>query len=604
MTASSETGGARCLYLPICGPVRLSGPDGRVHLRRKALAVLYFLAFEGPTLRDRLADLLWDGPDPLANLRVEINAINRELAAAGVPQFARYQDPLELPPGLRLDLQGNSAVSLLEGLDDLGGADFQEWLGWRRARLRAAGTVTFGNSPLIERLAATLRAPHLLVVEPEPFESASGFVEALSQRMRSPVLPLGATGAGLRYAAPPYPAELVGRIIRDERSIWVFERPYLGNDPDELLELRYRLPAASISYQKLPAGTWLAARSGTRLRDMEFDAAARLFLACAGHLGYLAEISALSDEQNLPVPQKYRAALELELRKLRPACRQLVESLVSIRPQLAGKYLSESASADDCLGELVDRRWLEFGNEGWCFTSPFIRRLLNNCLPEGVARSHHRRRSREMEANGEALASLLHLHMAGEPVDTDRLLDSLAGWARVAVEEQAGNGSRLGPGPTRVVRPAAQDSFVEVAGPFGSGAESSGTSFALVRLGQEQEPCGVRLLLPEGVHILHLSGEARVQNVLGVGFTGDAVPLSLRLDGGRRVVMAPALPCAVLGQEMLLPLNSRFDYWFSCPRATELSIESNSECSVIQFEARLYEESTEGRECEAFALTA
>ena len=106
----------RCLYLPVRGPARVAGPEGQLRLRRKALAILYYLALEGATHRERLADLLWDGIDPLSNLRVELNAINRELANASLPLFTPYQDPLRLPDGLRLDLQEGPADTLFQGL--------------------------------------------------------------------------------------------------------------------------------------------------------------------------------------------------------------------------------------------------------------------------------------------------------------------------------------------------------------------------------------------------------------------------------------------------------------------------------------------------------
>ena len=58
--------------LPLFGPSRAEGPMGPLPLRRKALGILYYLALEGPTRRERLADLLWGHRVALQNLRSEL----------------------------------------------------------------------------------------------------------------------------------------------------------------------------------------------------------------------------------------------------------------------------------------------------------------------------------------------------------------------------------------------------------------------------------------------------------------------------------------------------------------------------------------------------
>src|SRR5699024_8196830 len=103
LTSELSGGTSATLHLRTRSPVLLYSTAGRLQLRRKALAILYYLAFEGPTRRERLADLLWDSPDPLANLRVELNAINRVLKDFDIVFCDRYQDPLELPREIHLD---------------------------------------------------------------------------------------------------------------------------------------------------------------------------------------------------------------------------------------------------------------------------------------------------------------------------------------------------------------------------------------------------------------------------------------------------------------------------------------------------------------------
>ncbi|WP_337845836.1 hypothetical protein [Thermus sp.] len=53
-----------------------------MRVRRKGLALLYYLALEGPTRRALLADLLWGHGAALQNLRVELHALNRVLGGS------------------------------------------------------------------------------------------------------------------------------------------------------------------------------------------------------------------------------------------------------------------------------------------------------------------------------------------------------------------------------------------------------------------------------------------------------------------------------------------------------------------------------------------
>lgn len=602
VSSAVGTVGEHCLYLPVRGPVRLVGPAGRHKLRRRSLAILYYLALEGSTRRERLADLLWETADPLSNLRVELNALNVVLRDSGLKAFPAFQDPLQLPEGLKLDLQSGSSDALLEGFESIG-SDFQEWLNWKRTRLKAAVSSGYDNSALLDTLAAGLKAPYLLVIEPEPFGVADDLVEALARRLALPLLPLAASGAGLRHVQPPYAAGLVDRILEDDGSIWVFERPFFGPDPSELLELRYRLPAARTSYVKLPVATWLAARGSKPLKGLDFVPAARLFLASCGHPGYLAEAADYIDQDPLPVPQKYRAAVELELRKLRPECRQLLQTMVVSRRLTPGGGF-EQLQTEECVAELVNNGWLEFNGEDWGFRSAFIRCLVYDCLPEGVRQSYHRKRSNELAKNGHTAVSQLHLYLAGEPTDKETLLGLLSGWARELVGGKLGVQTRKQPVSTSMVSSAAEDSFLELTGKFGSGVEQVGNAVAIVRLGQETVASGVTLAVPNGPVLLKLEGQSYIRNVMGIGFGGKAVPLAVRFDGIQRIVMAPDLPAGMHKDGLLLPLPEQFEYWFVCPAASEITIESQSERGVIQLDAQVYARVESGVQRAAFALEA
>lgn len=113
--------------LPLYGPARAEGPLGPLPLRRKALGILYYLALEGPTRREKLADLLWGHGAALQNLRVELTHLRRVFGKG------TFQGRiLELPPGVELD-PTPEGEEVLEGLEDLSPA-FTDWVHVQRAR--------------------------------------------------------------------------------------------------------------------------------------------------------------------------------------------------------------------------------------------------------------------------------------------------------------------------------------------------------------------------------------------------------------------------------------------------------------------------------------
>lgn len=111
--------------LPLFGPSRAEGPMGPLPLRRKALGILYYLALEGPTRRERLADLLWGHRVALQNLRSELTHLRSFFGKEA------FRGPvLTLPPGVELDRTPGSGEAM-EGLEDLSPA-FADWVyGWR-----------------------------------------------------------------------------------------------------------------------------------------------------------------------------------------------------------------------------------------------------------------------------------------------------------------------------------------------------------------------------------------------------------------------------------------------------------------------------------------
>lgn len=136
--------GARLSFL---GPGEAVLDGRKVRLRsQKSLALLAYLALEGPTPREQLAELLWGTASGRSNLRVEVHRLERALP--GVVQRGRsvlalgeaWVDVLAFEAAARA---GEAAEAhalyrgpFLEGLSGGFGPELEEWIAHQRARLR------------------------------------------------------------------------------------------------------------------------------------------------------------------------------------------------------------------------------------------------------------------------------------------------------------------------------------------------------------------------------------------------------------------------------------------------------------------------------------
>lgn len=135
------------------GHHRLLSPDGETRrCERKPLAVLSFLALEGPTSRSRMAGLLWPETQE-GTARNNLVQLLRRMKQTYGENLVRLSDPLELGPQVRVELPlwfagtavGADASPLLAGdlLDDVdfdGMPDLEDWLLAQRERVDAART--------------------------------------------------------------------------------------------------------------------------------------------------------------------------------------------------------------------------------------------------------------------------------------------------------------------------------------------------------------------------------------------------------------------------------------------------------------------------------
>ena len=580
MEVDARSGSPRMLLkLHVAGPAGLSGPAGRIRLRRRALAILCYLAFEGATRRERLADLLWDTKNPLANLRVELNVIRSALEQAGSPGFRRHEDPLQLPDCIRREETARDVPTYLEGLDDLS-PGFQEWLEWCRGRLRETAGSAERELQLPEALAG-LRPPHLLVVEPLPFAGARPLAELLARRLELPFVAPDSDAAGVRLAVPPHPADLVSTIRSDSRSLWVFERNHFGADPDELLKLRYRLPAGQITYFRMEKTSWSAVRSA-QLAGLPFAEAAARYLASGGQASFLTEQLNMPAAAGPAVPRKYGAALELELRRLPPDCRQLLESLAAaatVRP--APELLQTAPRA--CLDRLISERWLTYAGTELRFTSAFAVNLLRQVLPEAVRRAERQRLALlAAEAGAPVRAWLLQSRAAAGPMPPE-VEAALEPWARELL-----SGTRAGRQLQPETMVPGEELYRDGLQRFGPGASRDGEGAVLVHFGTEGEASGVNVPLPGKAVIVRLSGRAFIRNQRGAGTGGNAVPLELRSNGTAAAVLAPGLSGSRTDAGLSVPLPETFDCLFAVPAARELTVETRAEQAVIELAVQLY----------------
>ncbi len=147
------------MVLHVLGHVHLTRREETVPVSSKAAALLTYLCLEGLAHhREHLAELLWNTPDPLRNLRVELARLKRDDVAhfpERQPMLA-FRAPLDLSAWLSAapEVQGEQLLPWLSklrglplsGLEDLGSQRYQQWLEGQRWAIieqveRTLGTV-------------------------------------------------------------------------------------------------------------------------------------------------------------------------------------------------------------------------------------------------------------------------------------------------------------------------------------------------------------------------------------------------------------------------------------------------------------------------------
>ena len=569
--------------LPLFGPAQLSMAGTRVPLRSKSLAILYYLAVEGPVSRATLAELLWEHASARQNLRVELHELRHVLGRYGIAAFERRSDPLRLPEGVALDTTPRTG-QIMEGLEDVS-PSYREWLqGLRGRNTRADDPPLEQIHAQAQELAAAVRPPFLLMVRGSPLAGFRSFAVQLARALGLPFLE-GTEGsaAAVRYLPLPQSAAQVRRVLADDRSVWVLPTAPFGEDHSTLLELRARWPAERARFVELRPLTWPEAVQGP-LRSFPMPTAASIYLRSGGdaaHLRQLAELCRV-ERGTIPLPQQVRASYQRESRFLSYPARLALERL-SAHPGVLDEGVIQALTAEGYLDELERRGWLRYEG-GWTFASEPARRVLYAALQPGRRAEYHRLLARHFATVDEPIARCWHEEAAGLGRRPAQPPTGLPAWARAVWSG--------GPGPPP---PSAEDEpvrprdevWLEPPEVQGGDWQPYAERFVCVRNGPAREEAALQLPPLEEDVVVRMRGRGWEENVLGVGLDGDAVPLEVEVEGVVVLVLGGVETARALDGPELHPLGA-FDVAWCWPAGTRLSLRCRAERAVVDFKLEAY----------------
>jgi hypothetical protein len=548
-----------------------------VKLRRKGLALLYYLAVEGPTRRERLADVLWGHRGALQNLRVELHRLKASLGPLGLEPFEGSGDPLSLS-GIRLE-RNTVTGTVMDGLDDIS-PEYQEWL----ERQRSLDTGPEGHHPrasLAAELARTITAPFVLVLAGEPGSGRRLVARDLASALGLPLIEgCGGSGPAVHYvvAADPSCGDVAATIEADDRSVWVLHRSLFGEDDDLILRLRATVPPERMRFVTLEPLTWWDAKQ--ILPDgMTFVERARLYLASGGNLRYLSELlklrSMVGPGMPLPVPLSVRAAFALEARKLSEGARRSLER-ASIRNGTLSLPLLEALGASDHLDELERSGWLTFHDSGWRFTSELGRRMLDGQVREGTKRRLHHEVAVALEKQGSLSSAAYHRERSAGAWPVASSNRPLVGPARPPIVAHVGVG---------------REQWLDEAEVDAPSVRTGGDRVTFSRTASSSPASRVRFRLDGEALLLRIRGRAYIEDHQPSDHGGGEPVLVLSLSGSsaREAHFGDARTVR-LGDagNVILPLEQRFDVWLLAPAARTLTLENRGAGAVIEMKVNAY----------------
>ncbi len=570
--------------LPLYGPAGLYVDGGRVAMRAKSLAILYYLALEGPTRRATLASLLWPHGSARQNLRVELHELRSRLRRIGLVAFGPGADPLVLPAGVALD-PAPSGGGFLEGLEAVS-EGFRGWLEAKRAgRDPAGGGLEVEGYGQAWELAQEVVPPFLLIVKGSPTASLRSFAARLAREMDLPLIE-GGQGGGLAVRYLPYPQSdaQVREVLAGPRSVWVLATAPFGEDHRPLLELRARWPADRARYLVLRPLPWPEAAAGP-LAGLPFAQAAAFYLCSGGeatHLRYLLE-AARAGSRAPSLPQQVRAAYQRETRYLSQPARLALERL-SVHPGELSQGLVGALGASEHLDELERRGWLRY-HGAWSFASEPARRVLYRSLQPG-RRARYHGVAADHFAGRAPVAHHFHAMAAGREPGRPPTPEGLPEWARLVWRHERGLEAGFVEPRTRGPSPR-NEVFYGPPEVRGAGWGVQQNRFYFVQNGPPFEKSELVFPAAEEPVMLHLEGRGYEENVLGVGLDGARLPLALEAGGKTLARFAPVARELAREDGAVLPLRA-FDLWAFVPPGRGFRLIGAAERAVIEFRLKVF----------------
>lgn len=592
------------LELHLDGWVRLEYGGNEIQLRRKGLALLCYLALEGPTEREYLTDLLWGSGASSSNLRVELHRLRQALSGLSFELFKDRQDPLRLSKRLKIvsPRKRRDSLEILRGMDDIS-LQYQEWLEFKRTDLSDSNTFLVREA-LVDDIAAALSFPFLLIVQGQPETGRLAFAQALAKQLKVPFIS-GEHGniKGVRYVSTSVnrSENLLKQILSDQDNIWIIECSAFGEDSEFVLELRGYYQPDKMRFVQLKNLSWHASRK-TLLQALSFREAATLYLASGGHPGYMAELLALRsahDVTHLPLPQKIRAAYQLESRTLSQGSRYALERL-SVHPGVLSEGLLEAFDAKASLDELERYGWLSFDN-GWRFVNNVVRTILHESLPSGQRQRYHLTAAQTFERENKVAAQYYHCQQVNQTSSPAALLNHVDDWAKrvLVADMQASAQLRQQTYSLGEEQALLENSL--------SGEEVSFDDSRLVIVRNSLLPTltKVEFEVLERAQILKVSANLHLKNAHDIGLSGTAFPLRIKLIGEETQTVYFA---AVSSSEKLdaftylLPIETTLSLYLSCPTFSELHVESAATDAIIELDLRCYAKAKKGEAVTAYDL--
>ncbi len=561
-----------------------------ITLQRKGLALLGYLALEGATARERVADLLWGHEGSANNLRVELFRLRSALRRAAPQAFPAGTDPLSMPPSIEtapIDVP----EELMLGLEDVS-PEFGEWLVSQRASRSRVNSDDFLRTDQVEALAREVRPPHVVLLRGEPESGRETFARSLARLLGLPIV-YGGIGntAAVHYLSEDedYDSELVRRMIADKHSVWVMAcSPYAG-DTRSMLEVRAGYPAARLKHVTLDPLSWPEARAGL-LSDLPFDEAARYYVFSGGHLGFLSELLATRPKrepsQVVPLPQRIRATFLLKARALGEVALDVARYL-SVHPGPIPEPLIQAFEAEPHLDALESGGWLRYDG-AYRFTTEAGRRVMYDSMGPGQRVRAHRRAAAALESTPHRIAAAYHLELSGVEANWRRLARNCPSWTQAVLAPYAEWNRAHLPLPFRDAELGPElallaNHTVHVGKPVTNG------DVTWWLLPTEAETRSTEFELPGSAAVLRVHARAYVHNPAGIGLSCDAVPLRLSVFGShnRSVVWADVEgPGRLADGTHVLPLRSEFEAAFIVDQHA-LRLESRAFAGVLEIHLTL-----------------